>query len=95
VPELAPADAFCLYLWRTIDAPGTLYLATGLHNAAAVYRELVEDGYTVKVVHVSTDTEYEMREGALVPVFRANREEISRGRTQIDGFVLNENRWSD
>ena len=63
-------DAFCLYLWRTKEAPGTLYLASDIAHATAVYNELIEDGYTVKVVHVPTDTEYEFREGVLSPAYR-------------------------
>src|SRR3984893_702600 len=70
VPEPGPNDAFCLYLWRTMEAPGTLYLAGDIAHATAVYNELVDDGYTVKVVHVATDTEYEMLDGSLTPVCR-------------------------
>jgi hypothetical protein len=29
---------------------------------------LAEDGYIVKVVHAATDTEYELRDGALWPL---------------------------
>jgi len=53
-----------------MEAPGTLYLAGDIAHATAVYNELVEDGYTVKVVHVATDTEYEMLDEALTPVRR-------------------------
>ena len=70
MPEPGPRDAFCLYLWRTMEAPGTLYLAGDIAHATAVYDELVRDGYTVKVVHVPTDTEYEMLHGSLTPVRR-------------------------
>jgi hypothetical protein len=70
VPEPGTRDAFCLYLWRTREAPGTLYLAGDLAHATAVYKELADDGYTVKVVHVPTDTEYEMLDGYLTPVCR-------------------------
>jgi hypothetical protein len=70
VPEPGARDAFCLYLWRTMEAPGTLYLAGDIAHATAVYNELVDDGYTVKVVHVATDTEYEMQDGSLAPVCR-------------------------
>lgn len=77
MPELVPDDAFCLYLWRTVQAPGTLYIAAGLHQATAVYNELIEDGYIVKVVHVNTDTQYVMRNGTLIPVFRADSHGIA------------------
>ena len=70
MPEPGTRDAFCLYLWRTMEAPGTLYLAGDIAHATAVYNELVGDGYTVKVVHVPTDTEYEMVDGSLTPASR-------------------------
>ena len=70
VPELGRNDTYCLYLWRTMEAPGTLYLAGDIAQATAIYRELVDDGYTVKVVHMPTDTEYEMLDGNLTPVGR-------------------------
>ena len=61
-------NSFCLYLWRTVHSPGTVYLADDVHSATAVYNELVEQGYIVKVIHMPTDTEYEMRDGTLIPV---------------------------
>ena len=61
-------DEFCLYLWRSIDVPGTLYLATDLESAEAVYAGLIAEGYVVKVVHVATNTEYEMCDGKLLPL---------------------------
>jgi hypothetical protein len=64
------SDAFCLYLWRSVEAPGILYLARGMDSARAVYRELAEDGYIVRAVHMNSNTEYEMREGALMPISR-------------------------
>jgi len=42
-------------------------VAEDVQDATAVYNELVEDGYIVKVVHIATDTEYEMRDGTLIP----------------------------
>lgn len=65
--EPDPHDTFCLYLWRTPRAPGTVYLAGDVQEATAVYNELVKDGYIVKVVHLGTDLEYEMRDGTLIP----------------------------
>ncbi len=62
------SEPFCLYLWRSVEAPGILYLAKGIENASAVYNELTEDGYIVRAVHMNSDTEYHMREGALMPV---------------------------
>ena len=59
-------DIFCLYLWRSVDAPGTLYLARGIQNARAVSLELIAAGYIVKVVQMATNAEYELRQGSLV-----------------------------
>jgi hypothetical protein len=66
-PSSFPAS-FALYLWRSPRAPGALYLANGLSTAEALCRGLAEEGYIVKVVHPATDTEYEMRDGALRPL---------------------------
>jgi hypothetical protein len=59
-------DVFCLYLWRSLDAPGTLYLARGIHSAREVCAELIAAGYVVRVVQMATNAEYELRDGALV-----------------------------
>ena len=59
-------DVFCLYLWRSLDAPGTLYLARGIHSARAVCAELIAAGYVVRVVQMVTNVEYEFRDGTLV-----------------------------
>jgi hypothetical protein len=67
VASTALRDEFCLYLWRSLDTPGTLYLANDLDSAAAVYAGLIAEGYIVKVVHAPTNTEYEMCDGALLP----------------------------
>ena len=61
-------DEFCLYLWRSLDVPGTLYLAKNLEHAKAVYAGLIAEGYVVKVVHAPTNTEYAMCDGALLPI---------------------------
>jgi hypothetical protein len=61
-------DEFCLYLWRSLDVPGTLYLARNLEHAKAVYAGLIAEGYVVKVVHAPTNTEYAMCDGALLPI---------------------------
>ena len=59
-------DVFCLYLWRSLDAPGTLYLARGIHSAREVCAELIAAGYVVRVVQMVTNVEYELRDGTLV-----------------------------
>jgi hypothetical protein len=65
-PSTLP-DSFYLYLWRSPNSPGTLYLAKGFQTAEALCRGLAEDGYIVKVVHMATDTEFELCEGKLRP----------------------------
>lgn len=67
VSKLARYDEFCLYLWRSVTAPGILYLAKGIESAEAVCSELAEEGYIVKVIHAVTDTEYVLRDGTLRP----------------------------
>ena len=61
-------DEFCLYLWRSRDVPGTLYLARDLEHAKAVYAGLIAEGYVVKVVHAPTNTAYALCDGALLPI---------------------------
>ena len=61
-------DEFCLYLWRSLNVPGTLYLAPDLGSAQAVYAGLIAEGYVVKVIHAATNTEYEMSDGKLLPL---------------------------
>ena len=59
---------FCLYLWRSENAPGVRYLANSVDAACAVYREMSSEGYIVKAIEVSTGCEYETRDGSFVPV---------------------------
>ena len=61
-------DEFCLYLWRSLQSPGILYLARSLDSARTVYEGLAQEGYIVKAVHMDSGTEFEMRNGALLPV---------------------------
>ncbi len=60
-------DSFYLYLWRSSDSPGTLYLAKDFKTAEALCRGFTDDGYIVKVVHMATNAEFELREGKLCP----------------------------
>jgi hypothetical protein len=60
-------DSFYLYLWRSPNSPGTLYLAKGFATAEALCRGLTEDGYIVKVIQITTNTEYELCKGKLSP----------------------------
>jgi hypothetical protein len=60
-------DSFCLYLWRSKSAPGTLYLANSFETAEMLCRGLTEDGYIVKVIHTATNMEFELCEGKLRP----------------------------
>jgi hypothetical protein len=66
---MAPAivDSYYLYLWRSTNTPGTLYLAKGLETAEMLCRGLTEDGYIVKVIHSGTNEEFELSEGKLRP----------------------------
>ena len=59
------ADSFCLYLWRSRDLPGTLYMSSGFEATEALCRALADDGYIVKVVHAATDSEFELSAGKL------------------------------
>jgi hypothetical protein len=65
-------EDFYLYLWRSPDSPGTLYLAKGFENAEALCRGLTEDGYIVKVIHASTNTEFELCDAKLCPTPQAS-----------------------
>jgi hypothetical protein len=65
-PSTLP-DSFYLYLWRSPNSPGTLYLAKGFETAEALCRGLTEDGYIVKVIHMATNTEFELCDGKLRP----------------------------
>ena len=65
---VAVRDEFCLYLWRSLNVPGTLYLAKDLDHAKAVYAGLIAEGYVVKAVHLATDTEYALHNGSLLPI---------------------------
>jgi hypothetical protein len=61
------ADSFYLYLWRSTNSPGTLYLARGFETAELLCRGLTEDGYIVKVIHSGTNAEFELCKGKLCP----------------------------
>ena len=60
-------DSFCLYLWRSKNAPGTLYMANGFDAAELLCRGLTADGYIVKVIHNATNLELELCDGKLCP----------------------------
>ncbi len=62
------SDEFCLYLWRSLESPGILYLARSIDSARTVYAGLEQEGYIVKAVHMDSGTEFEMRDGALQPI---------------------------
>jgi len=68
VEALTYPDGFCLYLWRSLESPGALYLTGSARSATNVYKELVEDGYIVKVVHMATGVECQLRDGELLPL---------------------------
>jgi hypothetical protein len=76
-PSATP-DCFYIYLWRSPHLPGALYLANGFPTAEALCRGLAEDGYTVKVIHSSSDTEFELREGRLHPTSDSSAEVLGQ-----------------
>ncbi len=84
VTSVATSDDFCLYLWRSEGAPGILYLARGVSSAETVYSALVDEGYIVKIVHMHTDIEYEMRDGALLPSRSAPNSALDGPRAAIE-----------
>jgi hypothetical protein len=86
-PHTSPGH-FYLYLWRSPNSPGTLYLAEGFETAEALCRGLTDDGYIVKVVHMATNTEYELQQGKLYPAAEAGASEMSR-RFQDEDFAIN------
>lgn len=61
------SDNFCLYLWRSPELPGTLYMANGFEATEALCRGLTDDGYIVKVVHAATNEEFQFNAGRLRP----------------------------
>lgn len=72
------AGQFCLYLWRSATSPGVRYLAKSVDSARAVYSAMLAEGYIVKAVEMGSGREYEVREGALVPVRAAGSPSGSR-----------------
>lgn len=56
-----------MYLWRSPNLPGTLYVAQGFEATEALYRGLTEDGFIVKLVHAATNAEFQLRGGRLCP----------------------------
>lgn len=80
-PSALP-DSFYLYLWRSPNSPGTLYLAKGFQTAEALCRGLAEDGYIVKVIHMATDTEFELCDGRLRPTNSPSTDSSGQGMTQ-------------
>jgi len=71
-PPSVPED-FYLYLWRSPNSPGTLYLAKGFETAEALCRGLTQDGYIVKVIQAATNTEFELCDAKLCPTPQASR----------------------
>ena len=62
------SDNFYLYLWRSRNVPGTLYLARGFETTEALCQGLTEHGYIVKVIQMATDIEFELSQGKLRPI---------------------------
>ena len=82
-PSSIPNNHFFLYLWRSPNSPGTLYLAQGFDTAEALCRGLSEEGYIVKVIHTATDAEFELCDGRLRPIVNdSSQGSASRGISQ-------------
>ena len=64
---------FCLYLWRSLEAPGVSYLPSSVESAHNVYCEMRAEGYIVKAIELGSGREFEVRDGALVPIKRYGR----------------------
>ena len=64
---------FCLYLWRSLEAPGVSYLPSSVESAHNVYCEMRAEGYIVKAIELGSGREFEVRDGALVPIKRHGR----------------------
>src|ERR1700733_4765565 len=60
-------ESFYMYLWRSPNLPGTLYVAQGFEETEALYRGLAEDGYIVKLIHTATNAEFQLSAGRLCP----------------------------
>jgi FkbM family methyltransferase len=60
-------ESFYMYLWRSPQLPGTLYLAQGFEATEELCRGLTEDGFIVKLVHTATNAEFELSAGRLCP----------------------------
>lgn len=56
-----------MYLWRSPNQPGTLYVAQGFETTEALCRGLTEDGFIVKLVHTATNAPFELNGGRLCP----------------------------
>jgi hypothetical protein len=59
---------FCIYLWRTADAPGALYIAKDFYVAQALCAALVDEGYLVRAVALEADVDYKITQGKLAPI---------------------------
>ncbi len=68
----SPSGNFYLYLWRSPNSPGTLYLAKSFETAEALCLALAEDGYIVKVIHMTTDREFGLSDGKLRPTAQSS-----------------------
>jgi len=70
VNQQVSSGQFCLYLWRSLEAPGVSYLPSSMESAHNVYCQMRAEGYIVKAVELGSGREFEVRNGALVPVRR-------------------------
>ncbi len=77
-------ETFFMYLWRSPNLPGTVYVAQGFETTEALYKGLAADGFIVKLIHIATNAEFELSAGRLCPsqglVQEAPGEETGPGR---------------
>lgn len=76
--QVSSSGQFCLYLWRSLEAPGVSYLPSSVESAHNVYCQMRAEGYIVKAVELGSGREFEVRNGALVPVRRAGAASSSK-----------------
>jgi hypothetical protein len=68
VNQEVSSGQICLYLWRSLEAPGVSYLPSSVESAHNVYCQMLAEGYIVKAVELGSGREFEIRNGTLMPV---------------------------
>ncbi len=68
VIEQKMRNVFCLYLWRSPETPGAVYLADSLQSAQAIYSGLLDLGYIVRAMQLGSNLLYGLEGGELKPL---------------------------